>query len=154
MSEPYPRYRAAGVWRKDDGIYVETMVFGTRESGILPRPRFHRRLDVDASAVEIGCAVVDALNANYVDPDLPEYPTDIRDTVYAAGHRTYRSFNRGALYVDVFDAGDHLSVSPSDGSKRAGAFMFSTDQLRVEGLDPGAIGKAVLEAFERSTPGR
>lgn len=102
--------RHASVWERGNRLFVETRVHPPRGGRVtMDQPRFFSELPKSASAETLGASVLEALAANYVDVGL-DYPSDILDTVYAAGLKSYGTFTRGAKYVPVTLHDDHVRV--------------------------------------------
>jgi hypothetical protein len=93
--------------------------------------------------------VLDALEANYVDPEL-DYPTDILDTVYAAGLKSYGVFTRGAKKVSVRLEDNLVRVGPLDGTQHGRAYVGIGEKVLAASLSPVAVGRGVFEALEQS----
>jgi hypothetical protein len=139
----------AGVWERQGELFVETHVHSPPTSDVLSQPRFFTKLSVGSSSDEIGNAVLAALDANYVDPELSD-PTAILDTVYAAGLESYGSFTRGAKYVPVSLRENRIRAGPSDGTKHAGSFLGTGEDVLSASLAQADVGRAVIEALKRS----
>lgn len=116
----------------------------------MDQPRFFTEMAVDDGARSIGAAVLAALGANHVDPQL-DYPTDILDTVTAAGLTSYSQFTRGAKYVNVVAENDseYVEVGVTDGTQHPGSFVGAGDTIRSDGLTSESVGQAVIEGLRR-----
>lgn len=108
--------RRAGFWERRGRLFVETTVHPGEGAKITSSlPTFFRELSAADPVDVIGQCVLDALAANYADPHL-DYPTDILDTVYAAGLKSYGTFTRGARYVSASLEGERVWFAPTDGT--------------------------------------
>lgn len=142
--------RRAGVWQRGGRLFVETHVHPPPGGRVTAdQPRFFKEISEDETVENIGMSVIDALEANSVDKEL-DYPTDILDTVHAAGVKSYGAFTRGAKRVPVSVEDGRVRVGPSDGAKHAGSFIGTGEDVFSASLSPEDVGRAVLEALERS----
>ncbi|MCW3842176.1 hypothetical protein ONA70_18945 [Micromonospora yasonensis] len=135
------RYVAHSSSLTTDGLWIANGVFDL--------------LDADAGDKELGAAVrhmLDASRSGVPTPDLRYGPSPFAPVLAALGLRSWATYAKGTVHVDVEQDGDEVLVTPTrNGGAREG-FVGDTGQTaRLTAPGDEELGSALRAALGRSS---